>query len=84
MPSFRIRFLKKICDDTGHEHRICQSAIDVDAESADLAAATAQTMVTSGAGGLESRFYYDDIEVEAVVRRSRVAKRSTTGALQSG
>ena len=33
MPCFDVRFIKTVCDDTGHEHRACQSAFSVDAES---------------------------------------------------
>ena len=33
MPSFDVRFLKTVCDDTGHEHRACQAAFTVEAAS---------------------------------------------------
>jgi len=33
MPSFDVRFIKIVCDDTGHEHRTCQAAFSVDAQS---------------------------------------------------
>jgi len=33
MPSFGVRFIKTVCDDTGHEHRACQAAFTVDAGS---------------------------------------------------
>jgi hypothetical protein len=33
MPSFEVRFIKTVCDDTGHEHRACQAAFTVDAAS---------------------------------------------------
>ncbi len=33
MPSFEVRFLKTVCDDTGHEHRACQAAFTIDAAS---------------------------------------------------
>ena len=33
MPSFEVRFIKTVCDDTGHEHRACQAAFTVDAPS---------------------------------------------------
>jgi hypothetical protein len=33
MPSFDVRFIKTVCDDTGHEHRACQAAFTVDAPS---------------------------------------------------
>jgi hypothetical protein len=31
MPSFDVRFIKTVCDDTGHEHRACQAEFTVDA-----------------------------------------------------
>jgi hypothetical protein len=33
MPSFDVRFIKTVCDDTGHEHRACQAAFTVEADS---------------------------------------------------
>ena len=38
MPSFDIRFIKTVCDDTGHEHRACQAAFKVDATTLSAAA----------------------------------------------
>ena len=33
MLSFDVRFIKTVCDDTGHEHRACQAAFTVNAPS---------------------------------------------------
>lgn len=33
MLSFDVRFIKTVCDDTGHEHRACQAAFSVQAPS---------------------------------------------------
>jgi len=33
MASFDVRFIKTVCDDTGHEHRACQAAFTVQAPS---------------------------------------------------
>ena len=33
MPSFDIRFIKTVCDDSGHAHRACQAAFTIDAAS---------------------------------------------------
>ena len=33
MLSFDVRFIKTVCDDTGHEHRACQAAFNVQAPS---------------------------------------------------
>ena len=33
MSGFNARFIKRVCDDTGHEHLVCQAAFTVDAPS---------------------------------------------------
>ena len=33
MPSFDVRFIKTVCDDSGHEHRACQAEFTIDAAS---------------------------------------------------
>ena len=33
MPSFEVRFLRTVCDDTGHEHRACQATFTINAAS---------------------------------------------------
>jgi hypothetical protein len=33
MPSFDVRFIKTVCDDSGHEHRACQAEFTIDAVS---------------------------------------------------
>jgi hypothetical protein len=33
MPSFDVRFIRTVCDDTGHEHRACQAVFTVEAPS---------------------------------------------------
>ncbi|MGY4626906.1 hypothetical protein [Bradyrhizobium sp. USDA 4486] len=42
MPSFNVRFIRTVCDDTGHEHRACQAAFKVDAASLSAAAQQAE------------------------------------------
>ena len=43
MPSFEVRFIKTVCDDSGHEHRACQAAFCVDAPSLTEATRQAET-----------------------------------------
>ncbi len=43
MLSFDVRFIKTVCDDSGHEHRACQAAFSVQAVS--LAEAVKQAEV---------------------------------------
>jgi hypothetical protein len=33
VPSFNVRFIKTVCDDSGHEHRACQAAFAINAAS---------------------------------------------------
>ena len=84
MASYRVRFLKKVCNDTGHEHRTCQSAIEVDADSSEVAVTTAQKMLSSRTGGMDWRFYYDEIEVEALGRKTGAAGCPTPRVLLPG
>jgi hypothetical protein len=44
MFSFDVRFIKTVCDDTGHEHRACQAEFNVKAPS--LAEAVHQAEVS--------------------------------------
>jgi len=32
MPTFQVRFLKAVSDDTGHERKVCQRALEVEAD----------------------------------------------------
>ncbi|QOG22924.1 MULTISPECIES: hypothetical protein [Bradyrhizobium] len=43
MTSFNVRFIKIVCDDTGHEHRACQATFKVDAASLCAAAQQAES-----------------------------------------
>jgi hypothetical protein len=43
MPAFDVRFIKTVCDDTGHEHRACQAAFTVEASSLGEAVQRAET-----------------------------------------
>jgi hypothetical protein len=43
MLSFDVRFIKTVCDDTGHEHRACQAAFTVQASSLTEAVKQAET-----------------------------------------
>jgi hypothetical protein len=41
MSTFELQFLKTVCNSRGHDHTICQRAIDVEAPSAEVAFAKA-------------------------------------------
>jgi hypothetical protein len=64
MALYRVRFLKTVCDATGHEHQICQSAIDVEAESNEAAIARAERLFASRNGACDWRFYVDRVHVD--------------------
>jgi hypothetical protein len=64
MPSYRVRFVKVICDATGHEHRTCQSTIEVVADNPELAARSASDLFAARFYGLNWRYYADGVEVE--------------------
>jgi hypothetical protein len=42
VPSFDIRFIKTVCDDSGHEHRACQAMFTIDATSLSEAVSRAE------------------------------------------
>ena len=37
MSRYEVRFIKNICDATGHDHRVCQRVVGVEAGDADSA-----------------------------------------------
>ena len=45
MPLFEIRYVKKLCDDSGHEHDTCQSVTMVEAQTAHEALRLAEAEV---------------------------------------
>ena len=48
MLSFDVRFIKTVCDDTGHEHRACQAAFSVQASSLTEAITQAEERTFAG------------------------------------
>lgn len=66
MPQFRVKFLKNISDATGHEHKMCQQEIDVEAETESAAVEEAKARFSSGEQSGEWSLRADVIEVEAI------------------
>lgn len=66
MQRFRVKFLKKVHDATGHEHKICQREFEVDAESEAAAIEKAKTLFSSAEHSGEWSLRADAIEVEAI------------------
>ncbi len=68
MPSFDVRFIKTVCDDTGHEHRACQAAFTVDAASLTEAVQRAEALFCG-----QKRIHDWTLFADAVEFRSRTA-----------
>ena len=47
MPSYRVRFLKRVADSTGRERQICQRVVEVEAESSEAALEPARALFCS-------------------------------------
>lgn len=63
MPSFEIRYIKKLCDDTGHEHDACQSIITLVAPSAHEALRLAEAQVCSRRHVSDWTIFADAVEL---------------------
>jgi hypothetical protein len=65
MPSFDVRFIKTVCDDTGHEHRACQAAFTVDAASLTEAVTRAETDFCSQKRVRDWTIFADAVELRS-------------------
>ncbi|MBR0934224.1 hypothetical protein [Bradyrhizobium jicamae] len=63
MPSFDVRFIKTVCDDTGHEHRACQAAFKVSATSLTAAAQQAEADFCRQKGVRDWTIFADAMEL---------------------
>ncbi|WP_244626640.1 hypothetical protein [Bradyrhizobium ivorense] len=63
MTSFDVRFIKTVCDDTGHEHRACQAAFKVDAASLSAAAQLAEADFCRQKGIRDWTIFADSMEL---------------------
>lgn len=66
MARFCVKFLKKISDATGHEHKMCQREFEVDAESEADAIEQAKALFSTAEDSGEWSLRADVIEVEAI------------------
>jgi len=64
MPAFRIKFLKRVCDATGHETIICQRAFEVKARDQDEAIDRAKDCFTVAEAASAWWLRADRIETE--------------------
>lgn len=66
MQRFRVRFLKKVSDATGHEHKMCQREFEIEAESETAAIDAAKSMFSSAEQSGEWSLRADEIQVELI------------------
>lgn len=65
MPVFEIRYLKKLCDDSGHEHDTCQSVTTVEAPAAHEALRLAEAQVCSSRQLSDWTIFADAVQLRA-------------------
>jgi hypothetical protein len=63
MPTFEIRYVKKLCDDTGHEHDVCQSVTTVKAPNAHEALRLAEAQVCGSRQLSDWTIFADAVEL---------------------
>ena len=71
MPSFDVRFIRTVCDDTGHEHRTCQAAFTLDAASLAEAAQRAEADFCGQKGVHDWTIFADAVEFRSPTALSR-------------
>ena len=65
MAIFEIRYIKKLCDDSGHEHDVCQCMTKVEAPSAYEALRLAEAEVCGSRHLSDWTIFADAVEVRA-------------------
>jgi hypothetical protein len=65
MPTFEIRYIKKLCDDSGHEHDACQSLTTIEAPSAHEALRLAEVEVCGSRQLADWTIFADTVELRA-------------------
>lgn len=65
MPTFEIRYIKKLCDDTGHEHDACQSVTTVEAPNAHEALRLVESQVCGSRHLSDWTIFADAVELRA-------------------
>ena len=68
MLSFDVRFIKTVCDDTGHEHRACQAAFSVLAPSLVEAIKQAEAKFCSQKHIRDWTIFADAVELKSPTR----------------
>jgi hypothetical protein len=78
MPSFEIRYVKTLCDDTGHEHNACQSVVTVEAPNAHEALRLAEAQACGRRHLSDWTIFADAIELRTISSMSGVARGYTS------
>ena len=71
MPSFDVRFIKTVCDDSGHEHRACQAAFTIEAPSLTAAVRRAEADFCRQRGVHDWRSFADSMEFRSTTALER-------------
>ena len=64
MPRFRVRFLKTVANDTGHESKICQREMEIEANDMEQAMARARERFCVLEGVSDWTLHAEAIEIE--------------------
>ena len=78
MPTYRIRFMKTVMNDTGHERQICQRAIEVEADTREAAMSTSRALFCALEGIAECSQRSDCCEIDLVGDKAIAAKWPTS------
>jgi hypothetical protein len=66
MPTFEIKYIKRLCDDTGHEHNACQSVTTVEAPTAHEALRLAEAQACDRRHLSDWTIFADAVELRAI------------------
>ena len=78
MPSFDVRFIKTVCDDTGHEHRACQARLKIDATSLTEAVQRAEADFCTQKHVHDWTIFADTVEFRSHICQPLTTKSSTS------
>jgi hypothetical protein len=67
MLSFDVRFIKTVCDDTGHEHRACQALFNVQAPSLSEAVRQAEAIFCRQKQVQDWTIFADAVELKSPI-----------------
>lgn len=71
MPIYRVRFMKTVANDSGHERQVCQRAVEIEAETPEAALGPAQAVFCQLEGVADCSQRSDCCETEVVTAAPR-------------